>query len=83
MQDLTKRILQECESNDGARWALWPTTVIKDKNAEALHEEGKIIKIWEEHFKDLLNPSGVQGHEIQSQFALSHRDHSVLQDSKF
>lgn len=60
-----------------------PTTIINDENGEALHEEGKIIKRREEHFKDLLNPSGVQRHEIQSRFAPSHSDHSALQDGKF
>ncbi|XP_076439383.1 uncharacterized protein LOC143278392 [Babylonia areolata] len=52
-----------------------PTTVINDANGEALHEEEKIMKRWEDYFKDLLNPSGVQAQDTQSRFTPSHPDH--------
>ena len=53
-----------------------PTTIINDANGEALHEEEKILKRWEEYFKDLLNPSGTEAQDTQPQFTPSHPDHS-------
>ncbi|XP_076436215.1 uncharacterized protein LOC143275822 [Babylonia areolata] len=34
------------------------------------------MKRWEDYFKDLLNPSGVQAQDTQSRFTPSHPDHS-------
>ena len=53
-----------------------PTTVINDTNGEALHEEEEILKRWEDYFKDLLNPSGVQAQDTQCRFTPSYPDHS-------
>ena len=53
-----------------------PATTINDINGEALHEEEEITKRWENHFKDLLNPSGVREQGTQSRFNPSHPDHS-------
>ena len=41
-----------------------------------MDEEKKIVKRWEEYFKDLLNPSGIQRQDTQSGFTPSHPDHS-------
>ena len=53
-----------------------PATIINDANGEALHKEEKIMKRWENYFKDLLNPSGVRAQGTQSRFNPSHPDHS-------
>ena len=38
-----------------------PATIINDTNGEALHEEGKIMKRWENYFNYLLKPLGFKG----------------------
>ena len=53
-----------------------PATIINDTNGEALHEKEKIMKRWENYFKDLINPSGVRAQGTQSRFNPSHPDHS-------
>lgn len=50
-----------------------PTIIINYVNGKALHEGEKILKRWEEYFKELLNPLGVL--DRQSQFTPSHPDH--------
>ena len=52
-----------------------PATIINDANGEALHEKEKIMKRWENYFKDLLNPSEVRAQGTQSWFNPSHPDH--------
>ena len=53
-----------------------PATIINDTYGEALHEEEKIMKRWENYFKDLLDPSGVRAQGTQSRFNPGHPDHS-------
>ena len=53
-----------------------PANIVNDTNGEALHEEEKIMKRWENYFKDLLNPPGVSSRGTQSRFNPSHPDHS-------
>ena len=51
-------------------------TIINDANGEALHEEEKVMKRWENYIKDLLNSSGVWAQGTQSRFNPSQPNHS-------